>query len=51
MNKEVTKHYNKLYKYCTTAKVHGDIYKKKLKELKDITTVFLRQEYIERFKK
>lgn len=51
MNKEVIKHYNKLYKYCTTAKVHGSIYKKKLKELKNITTVFLRQEYIERIKK
>lgn len=51
MNKEATKHYNKLYKYCTTARVHGSIYKKKLKELKNITTVFLRQEYIERIKK
>lgn len=50
MNKEVVKHYNKLYKYCTTARVHGAIYKKKLKELKNITTVFLRQERIERLK-
>lgn len=44
MNKEITKHYNKLYKYCTTSKVHGSIYKKKLKELKNITTIFLMKE-------
>ena len=50
MNKEAIKYYNKLYKYCTNARVHGQLYKQKLKELKNVTTVFLRQEHIERLK-
>lgn len=35
--------YEKLYKYCTTARVHGSIYKKKLKELQQLTVKELRR--------
>ena len=40
---EATEHYNKLYKYCTTAKVHGQLYKERLKELQQLTVKELKR--------
>ena len=38
------KEYEKLYRYCTRAKVHGAVYKEKLKRLKQLTLTLLRKE-------
>ena len=35
------KDYNRLQKYCTTTKVHGKLYKERLKELQKITLKLL----------
>lgn len=37
--------YERLYKYCTTARVHGSIYKKKLKELQQLNIKALRKSF------
>lgn len=36
--------YEKLYKYCTRAKVHGAVYKERLKRLQQMTITLLRKE-------
>ena len=36
--------YEKLYKYCIRTKVHGAVYKEKLKRLQQITLKLLRKE-------
>lgn len=38
------KEYEKLYKYCTTTKVHGKLYKERLKQLRQLTLKMLRFE-------
>lgn len=40
----VKEHYNKLYKYCTTARVHGQLYKERLKELQQLTVKELKND-------
>lgn len=35
--------YEKLYKYCTSAKVHGKLYKEKLKKLQQLTLKGLKE--------
>ena len=39
----IKEHYNKLYRYCTTAKVHGQLYKERLKELQQLTVKELKR--------
>lgn len=38
------KEYEKLYKYCTRTKVHGTVYKERLKRLQQLTLKLLKKE-------
>ena len=42
MTKNEQRRYEKLYRYCTTTRVHGKLYKEKLKELQQITLKLLK---------
>lgn len=40
---EDVSNYERLYRYCTTTKVHGQLYKERLKELQQLTVKELKK--------